>query len=174
MVGYAKYTEIFDDYLKRFPNTLKDIIKLDTEEKSNKLIEMIYNKWYNYEVGGETPYEFEMFLKGVFNKYKDYYSELLNAYETSINWIDGITESEDFENNTIGENDINRLPNKIVSNPNNYLTERTNDETISRSTRTIKGGKTQASLKVEYMEQIRNIYDEFADKFGVCFISLLD
>lgn len=173
-MSYARYTTMFYDYLKTHPNTLKDIIVMDDEEKSNKLISMIYAKWYNYEVGGETPFEFEMFLKNVFDKYKDYYTELLNVYETKINWIDGITESETYSNTNNGENNVNTLPNRIVSSNGTYLTEKDTQSSTSSGNRSKKGGKTQADLKVEYMKQIRNIYDEFAEKFGVCFISLLD
>lgn len=84
----ALYTLCYKDALEIDP-TLIDGINWDTVEHTNKLKEMIYAKYFNYEISGETIGEQKIFMEQKFNQYKDYYAEMLAAYETSIAWLDG-------------------------------------------------------------------------------------
>lgn len=84
----AIYTMCYKDVLEVCP-TLLDQIVWDTPEHTEKLKEMLYSKYFNYEISGETIGEEKLFLTEKFNEYKDYYAEMLGAYETSIEWLDG-------------------------------------------------------------------------------------
>lgn len=86
------YTMTFKDALD-FDPTLLDGITWDTQEHTNKLKEMIRAKYYNYEISGETFQEQRLFLTNKFIQYRDYYAEMLMAYETSIAWLDGEIET---------------------------------------------------------------------------------
>lgn len=89
----ALYTMCYKDVLDVCP-TLTDGIVWDTEEHTQKLLEMIYSKFFNYEISGETIPEQKVFMTAKFNEYKDYYREMLIAYETQISWLDGVIVSE--------------------------------------------------------------------------------
>ena len=186
---YAKYTMQLRDVLKLYP-TILDNLHFDTEEDTNKFISMFKSKWAIYEIGGETIDEFQTFIENVFNEYKDYYEEMLRAYKTEINMLDGIktnitfvdTKNEETELHTEGDSENKQygLPNKTTST--DYMTSKdrvntsgneqysgttTRNNTINRS-----GGVNVIELKREYMNLIRNLYSEFADKFQKCFITL--
>lgn len=89
----AIYTMSYKDALDNAPTLLDDIV-WDTMEHTEKLKEMIYAKFFNYEISGETLPEQKVFMTAKFNEYKDYYAEMLNAYEREISWLDGIISSE--------------------------------------------------------------------------------
>lgn len=91
----AVYTMCYKDVLEIAPSLLDDIV-WDTTEHTDKLKEMIYAKFFNYEISGETIPEQKLFMKAKFDEYKDYYSELLSAYEHEIEWLDGIITSEEY------------------------------------------------------------------------------
>ena len=186
---YAKYTIQFRDVLELYP-TLLDELQFTNEDDTTKFIKMLKNKWFIYEIGGETIEEFKTYLTTTFNEYIEYYEEMLNAYKTEINMLDGIktsitydeTKQQDtsLDNSGTSEDKTFGLPNKTTST--DYLTERgtinnTARETFSDTTtknhsiqRT--GGVNVIELKREYMNLIRNLYSEFADKFQKCFITL--
>ena len=186
---YAKYTIQFRDVLELYP-TLLDELQFTNEDDTIKFIKMLKNKWFIYEIGGETIEEFKTYLTTTFNEYIEYYEEMLNAYKTEINMLDGIktsiaydeTKQQDtsLDNSGTSEDKTFGLPNKTTST--DYLTERgtinnTARETFSDTTtknhsiqRT--GGVNVIELKREYMNLIRNLYSEFADKFQKCFITL--
>lgn len=89
----AVYTMCYKDVLELSPTLLSDIV-WDTPEHTQKLKDMIYSKFFNYEIAGETIPEQKLFMTMKFNEYKDYYAEKLNAYEQQINWLDGVISSD--------------------------------------------------------------------------------
>lgn len=93
----AVYTICYKDALELSPTLLDDIV-WDTGEHTEKLKDMIYAKFFNYEISGETLPEQKLFMTAKFNEYKDYYAELLQAYEAEIEWLDGIITSESASN----------------------------------------------------------------------------
>ena len=84
----AVYTMTYKDALEIDPTLLNGIV-WDTPEHTSKLKEMIYAKYAIYEISGETIPEQRLFMENKFLQYKDYYAEMLEAYETSIAWLDG-------------------------------------------------------------------------------------
>ena len=94
----AVYTMCYKDVLELSPHLLDGIV-WDTEEHTAKLLDMIYSKYFNYEISGETIDEQRLFMLAKFNEYKDYYAEMLTVYEEQIAWLDGeiVTEEETVE-----------------------------------------------------------------------------
>lgn len=189
MLMNAVYTMSYMDALTIKP-TLLDNIVWDTDEHTQKLKDMLYSKFYNWEISGETLQEFQLFLEAKFNQYKDYYAELLSAYETQIDFLEGnkvtrsATITDDGENVSTPRAEITSenydLPRTTASQ------ERPSSKTISKGTngtdkleidneRTIEDttmGGNVIDLKRKYMDLLRSIYAEFADKFKPCFIDL--
>ncbi len=85
---YAQYTEVFIDVLNDYPDTL-DSLEMDTEAHTNAFKDMLINRFYDYEIAGETYGEFKEMLERRFGQIKSYYVELLDGYETKINMLDG-------------------------------------------------------------------------------------
>lgn len=88
----AEFTMCYKDVIEQYPDVLENIV-MDTTEHTSKLRDMLAAKWSIYEISGETIPEFKLFLECKFNQYKDYYVEMLGAYETEINWINGLITS---------------------------------------------------------------------------------
>lgn len=84
----AVYTMCYMDVLAECPTLLENIV-WDTPEHTDKLKEMLYAKYFNKEISGETIGEQKLFMEQKFIQYRDYYTEMLEAYETSIEWLDG-------------------------------------------------------------------------------------
>lgn len=86
---YAKYTSCLYNILEDYPNLLENLV-LSTEERTTKFKEMFVSKFFNYESGCETIGLFKLTIENLFKSHKDYYEELLDVYETKINYLDGI------------------------------------------------------------------------------------
>lgn len=108
---YTRFTMTLHDILKENPNFLDDL-KMSTDERTLKLKNMFIAKWDIYEVSGETEGTAKLYIKNKFNMYKDYYEELITAYETKIEMLDGkltSIEIKDKLSSTENKNDnINR------------------------------------------------------------------
>lgn len=205
----AVYTMCFKDALEIAPDLMDDIV-WDNGEHTMKLRDMIYSKFYNYEIAGETLPEQRLFMKTKFDAYKDYFLEYINAYETEITWLDGIISSETGSNSgtknktftprasytttttpgvvtTTDEYDLprseatnNRPSSRVVSTPSGSNTSTTtgiggNDITLdtdSSSHSITKKSGNPIEQKASYMQLLRSVYSEFADKFKACFITL--
>lgn len=192
---YAKYTETFYDFLKDNPNFLDDIIQLSTSERSQKLKEALTSEFNLYEIGGETEKVFEIMFTDTFKQWKDYYEERITAYEKQYDYTEGNkrrtiksstinTEgSQDGNGSSNSKNTEIELPNKQVTQsyegyPNAITKDENSDEqhreyenetTLDDEVTTIFDDEF-LDLKRKYMEQLRNIYLEFAKKFKECFI----
>lgn len=178
---YTRYTITLHDLLINEP-TLLDDLTLSTSDRTKKFKDMFIAKWDIYEINAETVKMFKLIITNKFNTLKDYYEELISAYETKINMLDGklttITR-EDTEDNTqtySGESSNYDLPrtntaeNKPSSKSNN--SGNTNDNKNFNQTITTKGEENVISLKTQYMKMLRNIYYEFVNDFETCFLQL--
>lgn len=176
---YAVATLTLFDALDLYPDLL-DNLKLNNEEQTNKFIEMFKSKYNFYEIGGETIPLFKRFIEDTFDTFKDYYQQLINEYEKEFNYLDGYIESYESEYSYKDDSDISRnndfidLPNKITTNE--YITnkERFSTDFLSNRTgtnkNTKKGNVNILEQKKKYLDYIRNLYSEFADKFKTCFV----
>lgn len=186
---YTRFTITLHDALLKEP-TLLDNLTLSTTERTDKFKNFFIAKWFNYEISGETIPMFKALIENRFNTLKDYYEELITAYEIKIDMLDGkmvtITR-DDTKNDTFnrnvnlnGENKIYDLPRTSVtenkptqksdivnSNVEDSTTNKTLKQTISK-----KGGVNVIDLKRDYMKLIRNVYIDFVTNFDTCFIDL--
>lgn len=206
----AHYTMCFKDVLTLAPDILQNLV-LDTTAHTEKFQEMLKAKWAIYEISGETIPEFQVFLEAKFNQYKDYYIEMINAYETQIQWLDGDVISETYNitdtNNekytpkvaitttdtprvttTDSEYDLPRSASSENRPSGKSITEHdgTNTRVVSPdgtnfnetdSTKTKTGGTTRKAgnpteLRKKYLDSIRSLYAEFAEKFKACFLDM--
>lgn len=182
----AKYTMAFHDFLANNPDWLTKNLILDTDEHTNAFAEMLEAVWGIYEIAGSTDDEQKMFLKDTFNRHKAYYIEVLNAYEKEFDYTVANTHRHTFNNtNTVvrsgADTDVHSdLPNKVVA-PDDYEDypsaadihkAGTTDTNTSSGTSTTYYDNEFLDMKRQYMRQLRNVYEEFADRFSDCFIHL--
>lgn len=209
MALQANYTMCYADVLTLCPDLLDNIV-WDTTEHTTKLKEMLYAKYFNWEIAGETIQEFRLFMETKFQQYADYYAELLNAYEEEFDWKDGDVETDAYgiskgntreftprtkyrETVTPGvvsttdnydlprsASSENRPSSRSVSTPSgNSVTETEGlegkDTTTDAGNESHTGTRKHANLVKQrqwYLDSIRNVYAEFAEKFAVCFCNL--
>lgn len=192
---YAKYTQTFHDFLKDNPTFLDDVITFEDNERKEKLKIALTSEFNLYEIGGETDEMFKIMFEDTFKQYKDYYNERITAYEKEYDYTLGnrrrtLKKSTiNTEGNQNGSNISNNkhteieLPNKqVTSSYEGYPNSITKDESQDNGVKSYDN-KTDLDdevttifddefldLKRKYMEQLRNIYLEFAKKFKECFI----
>lgn len=170
---YAKYTETFMEFLDNHTDFLSTLISLDTTEHTNKLISMLKEYYSFYEIGAETEDLFDLYFTSVYNIWRDYYIEKLNAYEKEFDYTKGITKT--VANITKGKTVDYDLPNKVLSASDSYSKYPSNvntDEGSSNSTTT--DNSLLLNQKEQYMRQLKNIYLEFVLRFMDCFVPLYD
>ena len=181
MLLNAIYTMSLKDCLEIDPTCL-DGIAWDDSDRTQALKDMVVAKFYNWEISGETIPEFKLFIKYKFEQYKDYYEEMLDAYETQINFLDGDKRTTEYEDDSVltpraqyesvnydlprSDTSINRPTSKSTNGGVSGT-----DTTHAEGARTTKGGNV-IELKKNYLNMIRNLYEEFASKFKPCFIEL--
>lgn len=208
---YAKYTSCLYNVLDDYPNLLENLT-MSTEERTTRFKDTFVAMWFNYEIGLETIGLFKLTLEQRFNRYKNYYEELLDTYETNINFLDGIKSTRTIsetnlkddtdvasstraltrdETKTLGESTTtlprvqtaNSIPSSKVDGTTE-ISDTTNDSVNYNNTKTINeertltetktGDENVIKLKVEYMNQIRNLYEEFSKEFKSCFIQIFN
>lgn len=172
---YAKYTSCLYNILEDYPNLLENLV-LSTEERTNKFKEMFISKFFNYESGCETIGLLKITIENLFKSYKDYYEEMLDVYETKINYLEGIksTTTIDRTDNNSYNNSVTTLPRvtgskSIPSNKSEGTENRANSITETKT-----GNVNVIDLRTGYMKQIRNLYEEFVMKFKPCFCQLFN
>ena len=198
---YAKFTMTYQEAISIDP-TITDGLTLDTEAHTTKLKEMITDRYWNWEIGGETLGEFKAMLLHRFRTIRDYYIELIQAYETKINMLDGKKTSVIIDENTTnkdtssgtlshtgtntgdGKNyDLprsNATENRPSSRNESSLTTNTTDTssgtTDKQGTRdktvTTTGGENVIELKREYLKLLRNVWLELVNELSPCFLDL--
>lgn len=166
-----------------------------TSDMASDMIDMLASVYRYYECGTDDNDEMLQFMKDTFDEYKDYYYELITNYKKEYNYALNnkrvITKSDKFniEGNTQITNEQNGsntrydLPNKVVptsnwrSTPSDITDTKDSslnnkdytNETTRDSTTTTEFNNEFIDLKNKYMNQIRNVYREFAMKFKDCF-----
>lgn len=198
---YAKFTMTYQEAIGIDP-TITDGLTLDTEAHTAKLKEMITDRYWNWEIGGETLGEFKAILSHRFRTIRDYYIELIQAYETKINMLDGKitsvivdenTTSKDTSSGTLSHTGTNSGDGKNYDLPRSNATENrpssrnesslttnttdtssgTIDKTGTRDkTVTTKGGENVIELKREYLKLLRNVWLELVNELSPCFLDL--
>lgn len=178
---YTRYTITLHDALIDNPDLLDGLV-MSTADRTKKLKEMFINRWEIYEIGLETINLFKLCINNKFNTIVGFYEELLDAYETKINMLDGkkfsITTTRNKAINTNGNNEnLNYdLPRTVQaeSKPSSKSSSNSANNSNEDSTETITqtGNENVIELKKEYMKIIKNIYLDFAEDFKTCFLDL--
>lgn len=144
----------------------------------------IVNRYYNWEIWTKDFNAFNETLKRKFQQYKDYFMDLLIAYEQYIAFDDSNKVQRTHDETSVStprakyENVNYDLP-RSSSSVDRPTTKSTNggvegtDSVRNAGDVVIKGGDN-LSFKKKRMELCRNIYDEFASKFESCFIGQFD
>lgn len=151
---YTKYTITLRDLIDREPTFLEDIFTIEFPDIKQSFIDVFRGMYDIYEIGGETIEEFKIFLTNRFKVRYPYYKELIAAYQTSIDGYGGLYQEQEVDNID--------LPNKVTQAE--YIT--------SKQKTQIKGGITAIEIKRQYMDLLRNVYEDFARDFKDCFILL--
>lgn len=168
---------------------------LFTSDMASDMVNMLASVYRYYECGTDDYDEMLQFMKDTFDEYKDYYYELITnykkEYDYALNNKRVITKSDklNMEGNTQvsneqdGSNIRYDLPNKVVaesnwrSTPSDITDSKDSsvnnkdytNETTRDSTTTTDFNNEFIDLKNKYINQIRNLYREFAMKFKDCF-----
>lgn len=149
---FREYTITLRDLLREEPTLLSDIFTFDgDDERADKFIKVFTGMYNIYEIGAETVEEFKVFLQSVYDENIDFYIELLNAYETRIEMLDGAK--------SMRETEVIDLPSK----------QTTNEYVSSKERVKFTGAVNVIELKRQYMDIIKNIYKDFATDFKTCF-----
>lgn len=198
---YAKFTMTYQEALSIDPSVTNGIT-LDTEAHTEKLRAMIIDRYWNWEIGGETLGEFKSMLLHRFRTIRDYYIELLTAYETKINMLDGKktaiiidedTTSKDTSSGTLSHDGTNSSDGKNYDLPRSNVTENRpssrNESSLTTNTTdtssgtmdkkgtrdktvTTTGGESVIELKREYLKLLRNVWLELVNELSPCFLDL--
>ena len=190
---YARYTMQLCDALREDP-TLLDGFTFNDSTLDDPFKAVFTAYFYSYEIAGETIDEFKDFITNKFKVNKGYYEELMEAYKTKINMLDGRLEeiSREFEQTqTNSGSDSNTqsdmhydLPRTAQAGDKPSTKDAVNQSTtygkkVNINTNvdkvTTKGGINVIELKKGYMDMLRDIQQEFCRKeFMVCFITMFN
>lgn len=182
----AKYTQFFKDFIPNLYHEVGNSIYSDfythyedtltddnwPGERLRKLTDMIVSKYVYYEVFTEYDIDFDEVFINIFNTYKDYYKELIDAYETQIDFLDGSKITRTYTPRAEYESKNYDLP-RSDSSIDRPSSKSTNGGVDGVDTTVVKGGDV-IELKHRYMALLRNVYEEFASKFQPLFIELFD
>ena len=162
--------------------------------KAQKLFSELISVFRYYEIGSDDDTEFLQFLTDVFKEYSQYYYDIISNYEKEYDYALNnkrvITKNDKLNmvgnTNVVNENKDKQteyqLPNKVIddsyrSTPSNIVdtdSKNNNDKNYTNDTSrdtvtTTEFNNEFIDLKNKYMNQIRNVYREFAMKFKDCF-----
>jgi hypothetical protein len=184
---------VFADVLREYPDIL-DPLSLDTTAHTDKFKEVLIGKFKLYEIGLETPHLFQEALVNKLAVKKDYYLELIHAYETQVNMLDGLVSTTTTEHDGSGSNSNVVTPRTKTESihyelprsatADNYPSSKDTSEVVSgtdssegsysdefTNESTTKTGNA-IDQKVKYMKMLRNVWEEFANEFKSCFLDL--
>lgn len=200
----ALYSKFYKDWLEEDSDTYQQTYELSlfdilddnnvTETNARKLIEMLKLKYSYWEICEDDNDTFLILLTNKILAYRDYYQEIIDAYNTQINFLDGkktVVTREDDSNGSGSSSGSNsstgkgyELPNKTIndglgnlSNANTSTGENENEssyEDHSEGTLTTIGDVDVVDAKRRYLDLIRNIYAEWASKCEDCFLGIFN
>ena len=161
---------------KAWYDKLFDSFSDDADVKAT-MYEVFNAMWDVYEISGETIGEQEMFLEGIYKMHYRYYKEVLTNYMKEWDYSTGGRKITDYSKS--GSNNSEGisvdLPNKkidadIYAYPNNG--DKTKSESSSSGQTVVTDTSAFIQLKRDYLDQIRNVFEEFAGRFDNCFLML--
>lgn len=200
-LGKSHYTTLLKDLDNDTKSLITNIFStfIITGINSPALLEeQFYSLWNFYEINDNDKSIFIQTLQDTYNEHRDYYKELLTNYLKEYDYSTGNrhtttrndSESTSKTRTSSGSNYNGRkeydLPNKTVnpSDESGYLTGKVINTETSEDTSEEEGnsevngttttvyGEQFLRLKREYLNQIRNIYREFAQRFSDSFLHI--
>ena len=176
---YATFTMTFLEFRKICPDRVHNIFKNFGTGEEVELLEKVFNGIWDFnEISGETINQEILFLTNVYNQHFSYYREMLDNYKKEYDYATGNVKTTTFSRS--GESDTQGisvdLPNKKVDPDDIYSYPDSGDKShgssSSEGTTTVVDSGAILQLKREYMEQIRNVYQEFSNMFSDCFLHI--
>ena len=186
---YARYTKTFLQFIDENPTFLTDTINANTFGKqvyADDLIDCLKANFNFYEIGGETEDTFKTYFEDSFNKWREYYIEMLDAYTKKWDYTNGtkrkVTNTSEGRSDTTGNdgstfydlphkelatNEFKKYPDNITENTNT-----SNNRYDNRNVSEYDDSRLYLDQKAQYMNMIRNISNEFCGRFKECFIML--
>lgn len=143
---YAKYTILLYDLLQQDP-TFLNFMELDTEEHTTRFLQIFQAKWGMYEIGGETPEQFKIFLEQDFNLHKQYYIDKLNMYEKDFKLEEGIISTIETNRETNFNGNKSKTNVAESETKSQGTATGTNNETVSN---TITEDNTSGTNETQY------------------------
>ena len=192
----AKYTKLLNHLTPEGKQEISTVLANFGE--SHSLEDHFYARYRYYEICDINEEVFIQCVKDTFEEYIDYFEQLYTAYAKNIS-LDNITKKiteRDDESHTSEENEgsgssqtVSReydLPNKVISqeSEDGYLTGKDKGDVSSSSETSISRDNTYGSditstdnrefirLKNQYLAHIRDLYEEFVEKFSDCFLHI--
>lgn len=192
----AKYTKLLKDVTPSILTEINEVFA--TFGDDTELQDHFYAKYRYYEICDDSEEVFKQCVFDVFHEYYDYYTQVLTAYKNDISFEDILSRtttrtdtSSTSENGSVETEGANvhreyDLPNKVVSqqSEDGYLTSKDTDSASSSSSNessreneyssdiTNTDNREFVRLKQEYLKHIRDIYEEFTNKFEECFLHI--
>ena len=198
----ALYTKLYTEWLQTEPigstsyafildNELKNVYNIPTDI-ADKIITMLEDLYWNHEIAYEDDDDFLNSLLHKLNSYKDYYLELITAYQVQINMLDGnktvITRqgsssgTSSSENEGSSRNEDYNLPNKTINEGLGNLSS-ANKGTNANSGSSEESGEYEESittigaanvidLKKKYLDIIHNYIYDWCEHCKVCFLGI--
>lgn len=187
---YSYCTMTLKDAIDRDEHFL-DFLSLGTSAQTTALKNMFIAVWDIYELGGETMYFTQRMMINKFNSIKEYYQNLINAYETQLDYQDGIKSIVQFDVGDRGsvqrsgsdtyqnENQKIDLPNR--STTGEYISNKDKDNgsttygkreeyiDVKDHKTTTTGNVNVIEQREKYLKYLRNIYYEMVYEFKPCF-----
>ena len=85
---FAKYTMSYQEVVA-LDATIPEVLTFGDDTKDKAIRDMVMDMYWNREIAGETVGEFRGMLSHAFGTIRDYYNELIDAYQTKIDMLDG-------------------------------------------------------------------------------------
>lgn len=162
----AKYTMTLHDYLKIDNEWFDTHMTMSNSDRTANFRKALTAMWGIYEISAETVGQFRIYLSDTFAIWCDYYDKMIDTYERDYDFESGV----DTKVTTTDKSIHVALPNKKIDQKDIYAYPDSGDKTESSVTTT--NMDKFISLKLQYMKQIRNLYNEFATRFYDCFIHI--
>ena len=159
---YAEYTMTFNDFVEENKDWFEKTMIMSTQERTASLQLALLSRWRMYEVSGETVQQCKVMFEDVLNEFKPYYEDMITNYDKEFDYASAVSHK------TTNETIHVELPNKKID-PNDIYSYPTSGD---KATIEYEDKSRFLMLKAQYLNQIQDLYREFANRFRDCFIHL--
>lgn len=159
---YAEYTITFNDFVEENKEWFEQTIALSTTERTGALQLALLSRWRFYEVAGETIQQQKLMMEDVLKQHKRYYEEMITNYDKDFDYATAVDVTSEQKSIHV------ELPNKKIDTNDIYSYPSAGDKV--NSTRTDKA--RFLALKQQYLNQVQDLYRDFANRFTDCFIHM--